>query len=515
MKKNLFLMAAAAIALAACTNEDLSINDEKQVAQEPVGVVFDTYVSNGTSAVTRAAYAKHGAYSTENMKDANEGFGVFASFYGGNKKYTELGTGGTPFAPATFPASNFMYNQNVTFNSTNSAWSYTPLMYWPNQTSINENAEGITDSQTGNTAQADVLDRVSFFAYAPYQQTVDNKTSGLDKTDGKVYTATANTQKTVGVTEMISNTATKTPEIHYVMAKEPKESEDLLWAVAPYGGLNYTAVNGTPVKIDYGTSFVDLIKPAANTKIKFLFQHALSALKMSIVAAIDQVAPGGNLATETKIYVNSVKLISETAETGFAIEGTLSLLNRIENDAFVPNLPNWTVTAANTQDLYIGDTSAPTSSVPPFMAQSTPNITINPLLQSAKDGTSGLYTSTTNAGVTGDEVGLFANGSAGADKGDMLMFIPVLPTGYTYAGANALAVNLEIDYDVVTTSDNVDGGQVKVNNVIRKRITLPKYRNGRIYKLKLILGVSSVQFEAEAADWTTDEQDVDLPRNLD
>ena len=97
----------------------------------------------------------------------------------------------------------------------------------------------------------------------------------------------------------------------------------------------------------------------------------------------------------------------------------------------------------------------------------------------------------------------------------MLMFIPVLPTGYTYAGANPLNIVVEIDYDVVTQSANVSGEQVKVNNVIRKRISLPKYRNGRIYKLKLILGVSSVQFEAEAADWTTDEQDIDLPRNLD
>ena len=498
MKKSLFMLAAATLAFAACTSDELKVTDNQpQLTNEPMAVAFDTYVSNGTSAQTRAtnSYSGHGPYATINMQEVDEGFGVFASYYPGTDNYIAL---------ATKPTPNFMYNQNVTYDGTSTSWTYAPLMYWPNQTSVTGATDGYTDSQTGNTAQADILDRVSFFAYAPYQKIVDNKTSGLDKTDGKVYGATANTQKTVGVTEMISNTATTTPQIHYLVATEPQYSEDLLWAVAPYGGLNYTAVNGTPVKIDYGTSFVDMIKPAANTKIKFLFQHALSALKMSIVAAIDQVAPGGTLDAKTKIYVNYVKLTSETTGTDFATEGTLSLLNRVEGGNFVPNLPNWEIATGKSGPLYIGDINL------------TPaNISINPTLQSTKNVGTGLYTDFTNDGVTSTEAGLFAAGSVGAGVDDMLMFIPVLPSGYTYAGANPLNIVVEIDYDVVTESENVDGGQVKVNNVIRKRISLPKYRNGRIYKLKLILGVSSVQFEAEAADWTTDEQDIDLPRNLD
>ncbi len=505
------MLAVATLAFAACTSDELKVTDNQpQLTNEPMAVAFDTYVSNGTSAQTRAAdaYLGKGPYTITNMKDANEGFGVFASYYPGNVKYQDLTDPSGP-TPGTRPAANFMYNQQVLYAT--SAWSYNPLMYWPNQTSVTGAAEGATDSQTGNTAQADILDRVSFFAYAPYQPTVDANTTGLNKSDGNVYKSDA--AKDVGVTKMISNTDTKIPEIHYVMGKEPQYSEDLLWAVAPYGGINYTAVNGTPVQIPYGTSFVDMIKPAANTKIKFLFQHALSALKMSIVAAIDQVAPGGTLDQKTKIYVNYVKLTSETPTaaaptTGFATEGTLCLLNRIETDV-VPNLPNWKETAANTKPLCIGNTSSS-----PSTPLAVPNITINPTLQSTKDP-SGNYLAFTNAGVTSTEAGLFAEGNGGAGVDDMLMFIPVLPEGYSYAGANPLNIVVEIDYDVVTQSDNVDGGQVKVNNVIRKRISLPKYRNGRIYKLKLILGVSSVQFEAEAADWTTDAQDIDLPRNLD
>ena len=502
MKKNLFLMAAAVIALAACSSEDLSINTEQQVKEEPVGVVFDTYVSNGTSAVTRAGnvYAKYGPYTITNMQDPSEGFGVFASYYAGTINYQDWEDN-----YLEWPTSNFMYNQQVTYSGSGSAWTYSPLMYWPNQTSVDGGDDHATDSQTGNTAKTDKLDRVSFFAYAPYQP-IKTTDAGLDKSDGKVYDASGN-EKTVGVTKMIKNTDALAPQISYKVATEPNASEDLLWAVAPYGGLNYTAVNGTPVQIAYGTSFVDMIKPAANTKIKFLFQHALSALKMSIVAAIDQVAPGGSIDSKTKIYINYIRLKSNTTGNGFATSGDLRLLNRVEESNLVANLPNWLNTTSVPLVIgKLGDYDNELNEV---------NLSINPNLQSIKDATTGLYTSFTNTGVTGTEVGLFANGTEGAGKDDMLMFIPVLKSGYSFADAKPLDVTVEIDYDVVTESANVDGGQVKVNNVIRKEITLPKYGNGRIYKLKLILGVSSVQFEAEAADWTTDAQDIDLPRNLD
>ena len=480
---------ASAFLLTACTSNDDALNNQgNQTASEKVGIGFDTYVTSGSSATTRGAnaYDNFGPFTDTNMKDPAEGFGVFASFYDGNKKYQDLVDEGA------VPAPNFMYNQNVTFDGT--AWSYAPLLYWPNQTSNTGVEGGQADGQTGNNAMTDMLDRVSFFAYAPYQPTVSDQTEGLDKASGTVYDAEGN-PKAVGVKTIISNTAAAVPQIQYVMGTEPRLSEDILWGVAPYGGTNYMAVNGMPIQINYGTSYIDMVKPAVNTKIKFLFQHALTALKMSIQGAIDQVAGGGNINANTKIYVNNVTLTSNSETVGFATSGTLSLLNRMNGNAQIPNLPNWS--NLTSVPLVIGG-----------------NVAINPILQSPKDA-DGLYTAFTNAGVTGTEVGLFANNNAAADVNEMLMFIPVLPDTYSFDAADALNVTVEVNYDVVTESADVAGGQVKVNNVIRKNISLPKFRNGRIYKLKLILGVTSVQFEAEAADWTTDAQDVELPRNLD
>ena len=71
-----------------------------------------------------------------------KGFGVLAYY-----------TGATDFASYTSPTPNFMWNQKVEYKS--SAWSYTPLKYWPNTTD----------------------EKISFFAYAPYADTQNTASS--------------------------------------------------------------------------------------------------------------------------------------------------------------------------------------------------------------------------------------------------------------------------------------------------------------------------------------------------
>jgi hypothetical protein len=512
MKKNLFLMAAAALAFAACTSEDLSINDEKQVAQAGnVPVAFDTYISSNTNGTTRSAYdgnyAGYGAYTNDELQGG--GFGVFASYYDGSDKYADL---------TTAPKYNFMYNQLVEYSGGN--WTYEPLLYWPNETSKNSTADAQTDQQTGNTATAPHLDRVSFFAYAPYVKLKGTGTSGLNPVDGSIWDTTEkDTDDDFGNVLMPAVDETKVPFIKYNVATTPAESEDLLWAVAPYGGLKYTAVNGDQIDVAYGNSFVDLVKPAVNTKIKFLFQHALAALKMSIVAAIDEVEPKGttDLNDNTKIFVNKITIKSNSADNGFATKGTLSLLNR--SNGLEPNLPNW---SNLTENATAGNTSLIISAIdgagPDLLNDA--DIQLNPELCSGLDIIGGdEYTDTgwsfdsAKEGVNQDEKGVFVEND-GFGK-DLIMFIPKLKDDYKYNTASDLSVTVTIDYDVVTKGSNVDGGFVVVNNKISKVISLPKYRNGRIYKLKLILGMTSVQLEAEASDWTEVGQEVDLPRNLD
>lgn len=515
MKKIYLLMAAvSALGLTACSSEDDVVQaGAQQAVVGEVPVAFDTYIASNTNGTTRSTYDGnydgYGRYENAELQDG--GFGVFASYYDGNTKYAEL---------ATAPKYNFMYNQLVEYSGGN--WTYEPLLYWPNETSKASAADAQTDEQTGNTATAPHLDRVSFFAYAPYVA-LKSGTKGLDPEDGAIWDGTEkDTDEDFGNVLMPAVDATKVPFIKYNVATTPAESEDLLWAVAPYGGLKYTAVNGDQIDIAYGNSFVDLVKPAVNTKIKFLFQHALAALKMSIVAAIDEVEPKGTtlLDDNTKIFVNKITIKSNDADNGFATQGTLSMLNR--NKGLEPNLPNWSDLKENKDGNYTQLVISAVDSTDATELLNSADIQLNPELCSGLDrlaATPDEYAdaswsfASAKEGVNQVEKGVFVE--ADDFSKDMIMFIPKLKDDYKYNTASDLAVTVTIDYDVVTKGSNVEGGLVVVNNKISKVVTLPKFRNGRIYKLKLILGMTSVQLEAEASDWTEVGSEVDLPRNLD
>lgn len=111
------ILAMAAVASTSCSNEETRVNEPKSDAIE-----FGTYL--GRDAESRAS-----VFDTDDMK--TDGFAVFASYTRQDNFSTE----------ATM---NFMYNQKVTY--VGSAWTYSPLKYWPNNTG----------------------DKVSFFAYAPH-----------------------------------------------------------------------------------------------------------------------------------------------------------------------------------------------------------------------------------------------------------------------------------------------------------------------------------------------------------
>ena len=178
MKKYFYLFAAATtMMLTACTTDN--VNDVVQNnVKAPQAIAFDTY----TSGITRAANGTTGVMTTTTLQTS--GFGVFAQQ---NAAY------------AASTGANFMYNQAVSMTS--GAWSYTPLKYWPNETG--------NDTGASNTATSTDVEKLSFFAYAPY-----------------VADATAGTP---GITGMSANTATTDPSITYTVATKPSESVDLLW----------------------------------------------------------------------------------------------------------------------------------------------------------------------------------------------------------------------------------------------------------------------------------------------
>jgi len=480
------LAAACAMTLAACSQSDeLMQNALPNAANEDMAVAFDTYVSSNTNTMTRSTYSGKGTFETADLEgeynatpaSRTGGFGIYAYTHEGNA----ITDSDTP---------NFMLNQQVVKNG-ESGWVYDPVKYWPNMTK--NPSTKYTDSQTGNKSEATECHYVSFFAYAPYQAPLSGNI-GWDKSDGKVYEEvnSAKTAKSYGITSLPVEGTTNYPKIHYVMNPKAAECQDLLFGVAPQGGISYRAVNGQLITVTQGRALEKMLKPATHTQMKFLFLHALTALKMNIAAAIDEVSPGNTaLDTNTKVYVNSITLTPVAAEApvtewNIASAGDLCLKPQDNTNG----IPNWEATT-NLTNLMIGKTG-----------ETGVNVPINEKLQ--KDA---------EPGVTNKKRDVFTDHGSAADADDTtfdpLMFIPV------YTGIFNRQLTVTINYDVITADPAISGGKVTTNNVVTKNVLLRNFKAGRIYNLSIVLGLTSVQIDAEGEDWDEEEKVIDLPRNLD
>ena len=339
MKKSLFFAAAAsALMLTACSSEsDVVQNTTPQtqttVQQKAVG--FDTY----TAGTTRAG-SPEGVMTTDKLKSLNNGFGVFAMFQENN-------------AADSTKAPDFMYNEHVHWNG---GWTYAPLKYWPNETA--------NDSQSP-AAEAATCDGLSFFAYAPY---VSTGTSNTLDTSGSMETNIPSTDpvdayvsspaQPSGIISIYKETvATKDPLVEWGVSQDPDHNVDLLWGVAP-AGMSYKAVNGTTYSVDPGKPLLNLVKPDKDQKMKFLFEHALSRIGLTVVSAIDQIAAGddGNKynTAETRVLIDSVKIFGDN----IGVRGVLNLNNTaahvanwietsVDRHSYAVASPLFDITAAN------------------------------------------------------------------------------------------------------------------------------------------------------------------------
>jgi hypothetical protein len=323
MKKSLFFVAAAsALMLTACSSENDVVQSATptQTTVEQKAVGFDVYTPSATNA-RRAGL--QGTMTTNRLQrsEANGGgFGVYSYLVEDNndalaKVSSYLDPNGDGDKADSYRAApiapNFMANEKLLWNTVNQGWYYNPLKYWPNETN--------NDSQNTNAVMENGsvkhLDRLTFFAYAPYVTQGDNSKPGITyitNKNGKLTTGTPVTG------ESNSLWSVREAGIGYKAAlTNPNQAVDLLWGVAPAGGLTYTAVNGNTVKVNEGEPLMDMTKPNVNTNMKFLFQHALARIGVTAVAAIDQVGAGGTLDPNTKITINEITLTGYFGETGF------------------------------------------------------------------------------------------------------------------------------------------------------------------------------------------------------
>ena len=321
MKKSLFFVAAAsALMLTACSSE----NDVLQNATQPQTTVqnqavgFDIYTPAATN-VTRAGL--EGTMTTSRLQRSEYdggGFGVYAYLVEDAKddaNATDYVTWNRNATPKKYP--NFMLNEKLLWNATNQGWYYDPLKYWPNETD-NDSQNSAAVMENGSSVKH--LDRLSFFAYAPYVKTGKVGVPGIEFLTDELARLNDHAPS-IGSPEVFykanSTVGQVEASIGYIAAlNDPNKAVDLLWGVAPAGGLTYTAVNGKTVTVNEGMPLIDMTKPNVNTNMKFLFQHALARINVNAVAAIDQVGAGGTLDPNTKITIKQITLTGYFGETG-------------------------------------------------------------------------------------------------------------------------------------------------------------------------------------------------------
>ena len=412
----LLILAAALSVYHACVKTPVTPKP-----QDPQVVAFDAYLSRGVA--TRAGAA--GIIENTSLRTA--GFGVFAY-------YTE----GAMYGPEVEP--NFMYNTLVT-NPSGASWEYSPVKYWPNESSAT------TD---------DLIDRISFFAYAPYVE--------VAPLTGRITSG----DETTGILQLTTSIDKNDPKVTYRSSFVPTESVDLCWALPQLNMERPTSVSET---------------------VHLQFNHALSALNMQIDAFFDEVIDNesnNNREDDTRVYVRYVTL------EGCAMQGILDLNN-------TTTTPDWTDFSG--LGLSYGTVTVHDGRLDGLEAR-YPDNTESPT--GLNQGIIQMNGYNYRSGVTNTLRNLF-------DTNDSTKTVFVIPNNYPLA--------VTIEYDIETRDDKLTssylGDGITHGSVTTVRVRQPisissdplRLEAGKKYVIRMHLGLTSVKFEAGMSDrWAEDNE---------
>lgn len=309
---------------------------------------------------------------------------------------------------------------------------------------------------------------VSFFAYAPYTDEFDDYVADADgkfvanqdthtiTPDSNTYLQTVTATKKTGL-RLLLGYDHNGPGIEYTRPEDPREGVDLMW-----GALDGT--NHCPYDLD---------KPKINEKIKFNFKHALSRLDFYVQVWDDAVSPDGKnnaLAPNTTITIKSVTLKGNIASTG-----TLRLYDG-----------SWSI---NKED--VGNVA--------FLRK-----------DSADESD---FTELVFSGLDGEEavkkIPLLKSTESNIAKNNKDNYVTLIPGAKFY---------IEIVYDVKTVDEHNPKNTSVVTNTITsttEKDKLYELVQGNAYTFNLMLGMTSVKFDATVTDWENvkSEENVDLPAN--
>ncbi|WP_154653016.1 hypothetical protein [Segatella albensis] len=454
MKKLFIFAASSLLMLASCSESNDFVNN---VAQDSP-IAFSAYNGNGT----RAGYA--GDISSTTLQTT--GFGVFAyntgaSDYGATGHSTMATTEDTPnWAP------NFMWNQQVRYSS---GWVYTPLKYWPNGIDTNGASEA-------------TVQKLSFFAYAPYVASCSGEGSGI--------------------TALSANTDAGDPKITYSLSGAGNDV-DLLWGTTSTNGATVGGVAQAGVGSDLKVSEVsvanlneNLTKMKTNGKVGFNFKHALAKIKDVQVNVDPDVTMevDANSRPLTKITVSNITITS-TNYTRTAVtegEGYKSTKGGVFNLA----TGIWTLTEAD-------EAQSSTEQITPTGDSGTYNVLNAAMIDPATVNAENIFGASGITGVTTDYVTAYNS----TDRRP-LMLMPGTYPRFTVA----------ITYTVRTEDANLAEGYSETTQTITKTVDFanPVLLNKQ-YTLKLSLGLTSIKVEAVVADWDNDndgEHTITLPVNV-
>lgn len=461
MKKSIIFAAVAALVLGACTKTE-------------------TYTSQ-----TLADAVSFGAYSGRNITKAGptddmnldalkqHGFGVFAT-YSGTKDFEDASLSGA--------TNDFMNNQLVKFYDANGdnveGWEYTPIKYWPNPT---------------NGKDKDIQ-KVSFFAYAPYAEP----------------TAT----ETVGITGFSIDGTTGHNLVHYGFSNDKNvHNVDLMWG--------YKAKNSSTTPATY-TINNNLTRTASD--VAFVFQHMLAKLGGSQEGTITDPDTTGYVANGLIIKANPTAdptddYISGSTDDFGTATGTKITVKKIivesapeEDPAGTPvvdanghNVDYATGIQTGKLDLYTGEfvldsTAAPvqfTQTLTDSDAEITAGTADSRLADRIAEPASFTSFAALPKGVTKQAVNVYKDESA------PIILVP----------GTAPVVDVTITYLVRTYDAKLPAGYTEVPQTVWNRVKFPTIEKNKKYNLLMILGLNNVKLVATVEDWETGTTWVDANGN--
>ncbi len=419
--KRLFLFAAVtAVALSSCSKDEVT---STSMDNQAIGFGIYTGVTTKGTEVTTATLGASGGV----------GFGVLG--------YYHQSTSTTTAAWANSSTPNFMYNEQVKGDGGDPVtWSYSPLKYWPNNT----------------------VDRVSFFAYAPY---------------------TEQTAATDGI-ELSGNTSEGIPT------------------------LDYTVTADNIVDLVVAKPLYNLDKSNYGTQVAFTFQHVLTRLNFSAWANVDasSLSTGAQPASETHVYVTDLQIVGSGNETLKDKTNTTNTTAQRSSEYF-----------STAQFTFANSTNAATTAG--TWGQAATAISANTALSGLLDKSNAALT----YGTSGSSTLLTANSCVDVTSGTKTAPITLLaapssvqnyvfmlpPNGTTGLAADG-GVKIYVEYKIITEDSNLVTEHSTIIN--QDIVSLPAglLAQGVAYNINLELGLTEVKVSATVSDWDTETSNTEV-----